>query len=320
MRKWPFILALSWVTITGDTALGQEDCEQTPEGRICRVQQPIAAGTLLDANTQRQLGLVTVNGGCSGTLLNRFWVLTARHCVQVNGQILVNPPTVIPALQAANQVTVTAAWAPGRTGVASRLVELGGTALRDIILVYLGRADLGEVNSQRLLMRWQWGPNIPRWVGQRLNTTDVVTQYGQGLSSFARGGTGGVPVTLGTGAGVYRSARFSPAAIDGTRYRLAMNTSNQVGHGGDSGGPTVLTQNGVAAGVAGVQSTCAASGYAPGAPANPPWPWATGISSCTYVSVEPIVPEILGTIQQQPYCTPQPGCTMAPIIRSVWRP
>jgi hypothetical protein len=128
-------------------------------------------------------------------------------------------------------------------------------------------------------------------------------------------------VTLGAGTGIYRSARFSPSGIDGTGYDLVMNTTtNQVGHGGDSGGPTVVTENGVGVGIAGVQSTCDASGWAPGAPpTNPRWEWATGISGCHYVSVEPIVREIGRAIQERPDCRPQPGCLMAPIFGTVLR-
>jgi hypothetical protein len=85
--------------------VAQEPCQDTPEGRICKVQQPITAGTAVDAQLQRRLGLVTVNGGCSGTLLRRFWVLTARHCVTTNG-------TVGGPLAPASSVLVTAEWSP----------------------------------------------------------------------------------------------------------------------------------------------------------------------------------------------------------------
>ena len=322
MVRWRLTLFLTalaasalWFT---ERPHAQNNCRDTPEGRICTVQQPITAGVAVAADVQKQLGLVTVNGGCSGTLLTRWWVLTARHCVQQNGQLLVNPPTTIPPLLQPDQVRVTAAWAPGRTAVASRFVELGGTQLRDIILVYLGLSDLGSVNSQRLYLS-QGGP-VNNWVGRQLATTDTVTQYGQGFAMFATGGTPGVPVQLATGLGTYRSARFTPANITGTGYALAMNGTSQVGHGGDSGGPTVVTVNGAAAGIAGVQSTCAPTGYAPGAPPNPPWSWATGISSCNYVSVEPVVREIGRALQDRAMCAPQPACTIAPVIDYVLKP
>src|SRR5689334_12834406 len=64
-----------------------QDCTDTPEGRICKVPQVIEVGAMITNNFQKDMGLVTVNGGCSGTLLNRSWILTARHCVTSNAKI-----------------------------------------------------------------------------------------------------------------------------------------------------------------------------------------------------------------------------------------
>src|SRR5439155_19132876 len=44
-------------------AEGGQNCTDTQEGTICQVQQPLVAGTLVDINTQKNLGLVTVGGG-----------------------------------------------------------------------------------------------------------------------------------------------------------------------------------------------------------------------------------------------------------------
>jgi hypothetical protein len=53
-------------------------------------------------------------------------------------------------------VSVTATWAPGRVALPSRLREFAANTIAgvlptyDIILLYLGLADLGPVDSQRI--------------------------------------------------------------------------------------------------------------------------------------------------------------------------
>ena len=157
-------------------------------------------------------------------------------------------------------------------------------------------------------------------IQRRLQTTDVVTQYGRGFSTYASGVVGGTPPAVQSGgAGTYRSARFPPSQITATRYTLAMNASNQVGQGRDSGGPSVVTVDNVGVGIAGVQSTCSASGYVanattPAGAANSGWRWATGISACQYVSAEPFWTEIRDAIHDTPGCRNGPRCAVPAIL------
>ena len=106
---------------------------------MCTGRQPLVLGALVSQEDQRELGLVTVGGGCSGTLLNRFWVLTADHCVTTNGAL--NGPSLDPAT-----LMITATWSAEAVR-ASRLVRNWGGAGLDVALVFLGAATSARSTS-----------------------------------------------------------------------------------------------------------------------------------------------------------------------------
>src|SRR5215216_672789 len=67
-------LSLALVGLSA-TAQAQTKCRDTPEGRVCTHQQRIVgAAQVVSQQTQQDLGLIALPG-CSGTLVNRFWVL-----------------------------------------------------------------------------------------------------------------------------------------------------------------------------------------------------------------------------------------------------
>src|SRR5262249_32671130 len=161
------------------------------EGRICHVPQAITAGARIDVDKQKRLGPGTPSTVCSGTPLNQYLVLTARHCAPTGGLTLCpRPPGISAPLLPPSPTCPTPAWgSPGNVGRVSKIVDFRANIgvqcpASDMVLLYLGAANLGPVDSQRIYMIAldQGGGSVI--LSGRLRTTDTVTQYGQGFSTF----------------------------------------------------------------------------------------------------------------------------------------
>ena len=260
----------------------------------------IIAGDPVSPADEQNLGLITVGGGCSGTPVNRAWVLTADHCDSADAQIAV-PPADLATL------TLTASWSRVKatpTAVVRYAVQdpgWGGNpgfpggkryAGHDVALLFLGNQDFGAVRTQLFYT-------------QPVDENTTVMAYGRGITAYA---TGKFPI--GPPAqqdGKYRSAIFAVySAVVGTNYTLWKDAGGRVIAGGDSGGPDIAMGVNVALGITGVHSSCSGVTLAPSLsaltppPGPPNWNWVTGVQDCTSAALYNIRDDIVQRIQTHP--------------------
>jgi hypothetical protein len=268
---------VAWTVTFAGIANAQDD-----ERNIRKIQQGLVGGAVVTQAAQEQYGLLSLDTGCSGSLLRNNWIITAAHCVDDADPDRSGGFITVPQ----DSVTITAKWKNEQVRKSSRIISFRPMDIA-IIRVENPFSVGGSTRAyNREIFR---GALVPL----------KITAFGRGIFQLAQGS--GSSAMKAQRDDQYRVGNFTIDEEGDGEYSFP-SIGGQSLAGGDSGGPSFAMVSSSEV-LVGVHSTGAAEclsgkvcGVWPGPGPQPDdysvWDWVSETPRTTDAAVAPIWDEI----------------------------